>query len=698
MMETEFTIRDPSKNGILYSLARSLWPGLETMSEQRRLVGIGDVFSFLYAFPFALVGLVWLAQVTDRDVFITQYPVLFIIFGLMALFSQVSYFIIVEIRTDRYGSSDGSLSSMILWSAVFLFGPTALWLNVLWNGLNFLFNWRKTNSIATRWNLARNFTFEIAINTFAFLVALAVYQSLGGEIPVPGLSTGTIAIAFVTLIVHLVLTVLVWLGYVLYHLRVQKSLESRTSIQPIIKFFALSFGLPYLSHPFSILAAGLYVQNGFSIYLFFITGLLLVAYLARRLSWAAESNRQRSRQLERLEKLGRALIDAPPDASTLSRLLEEHVPNMFPSGYLSIWLNPGEVVFKYPADWPAVAEEAWQWILDQDQPRAFTSKDSLPWDSNLKEHQSIVIAPILESESANPIGGIYVELRSLAQPWDPHSLEALFPAIQTLGAQVASALHQVDVYAQTLSYQNVSQELRLAGRIQASFLPNKFPTIPGWQFAVTLQPARETSGDFFDVIELSNGRLGVLIADVADKGVGPALYMALSRTLLRTFALDYDADPEVVFFATNGRLLGDARANLFVTCFFGILDPGTGTLTYANAGHNPPILVQKSETERVRSLGRTGIAMGIEEEATWKQERQTIRPGDILILYTDGIPDAQNEEGEFFDEERIIEIATSHLGQPAHEIQTAILNEIQKFVGNTPQSDDITLMILVRDA
>ena len=697
-METNFTFPGNPKNSFLYSLAKIFWPGLETMSEQRRLVGIGDVFSIMYAFPFALGGLFWLIRETDFDILFSQYPVLVIIFGLIALFSQVSYFIIVEIRTDRYGSSDGSLASMILWSAVFLFGPTALWLSILWNGLNFIFNWRKSNSIAARWNLARNFTFEIAINTFAFLIALSVFRFLGGEIPLPGLNPEIIALAFVNLTLHLLLTVLVWIGYILYHLRVQKVVSSSSSIRPIIKFFSLSIGLPYLSHPFSILAAGLYVENGFSIYLFFITGLLLVAYLARRLSWTAESNRQHSRQLERLEKLGRALIDAPPDASTLTSLLEEHVPNMFPSGHLSIWLNPGEVIFKHPADWPTVSEEVWQWILTQDQPLAFTSKDPLPWEASATEHQSIVAAPILQSESARPIGGIYIELRSLAQPWDIRSLVSLFPGIQTLGAQVASALHQAEVYSQTLAFQNVAQELRLAGKIQASFLPNKFPTIPGWQLAVTLQPARDTSGDFFDVIELSEGRLGILIADVADKGVGPALYMALSRTLLRTFAVDYDADPEVVFFAANGRLLSDARANLFVTGFYGILEPENGMLTYANAGHNPPFLIHGNGEVSVQALARTGIAMGIEEESTWRQDSVYIQPGDVLILYTDGIPDAQNEDGAFFDEERIIEIAAAHLGQPAHEIQSAILEEVQKFVGSIPQFDDITLMVLVRDA
>ena len=191
--------------------------------------------------------------------------------------------------------------------------------------------------------------------------------------------------------------------------------------------------------------------------------------------------------------------------------------------------------------------------------------------------------------------------------------------------------------------------------------------------------------------------MGILIADVADKGVGSALYMALSRTLIRTYAEEYDADPEIVFFAANNRLLKDARANLFITTFYGILDPSEGTLTYCNAGHNPPYLVRDSDEKLVDSLTRTGIAMGIEENTTWTTEAITINAGDILVLYTDGIPDAQDQDGDFFNDEAIIDIAQKNSGRLAHEIQSSIIESVQEFSGTTPQSDDITLMVLVRN-
>lgn len=667
------------------------------MSEQRRLVGVGDVITFLYTLPLAVAGLVWLIGTTDGELLRQELPVLGLIFALIILFSRVSYFIIIEIRTDRYGSTDGSLASMVFWSAIFLFGPTALWLLVIWIILRHIWDWRENNSPGARWNQARSTTKGMAATTIGFLVALFFYESWGGTYPLAGLTVETILPALGALFIHFLLLLLIWSGYILYHIRVQKAFSSTNSIQPLIKFIALSLGLPYLAHPFAILAAGLYVQNGPAIYLFFLVGLLLVAILARQLSWTAERNRQQSRQLEKLEQLGRAIINAPLDASLLPSILQEHVPNMFPSGRVAIWISPDQLLFKHPDDWPAIPENIWEWLLQQKEAQAFLAKDELPWDKEKKAHYATVIAPILETESSRPIGGIYLEVRALVQAWDFRSLSNLFPAVQTLAAQIASALHQADMYAQTLALQNVTQELRLAGKIQASFLPNQFPTIPGWQLAVTLLPARETSGDFFDVIPIADDRLGILIADVADKGVGPALYMALSRTLIRTYALDYDAEPEVVFFAANNRLLQDARANLFVTAIYGILDPAAGSFTYCNAGHNPPFLICKENGSGVQALTRTGMAMGIEEEATWTQESVHLDPGDVLLLYTDGIPDAQNNEGQFFDDEALIETAQANLGKSAHEIQAAILEKVTNFTGDTPQFDDITLMILVRD-
>jgi len=696
-MRTFFAASLPEKYNRLSDFAKTFWPGLEGISEQRRLVGTGDVLTFLYTLPLAILGLIWLVLSTDTGVIQKNLVFLIFNFGLFYLFSKLSFFTIVEIRSDRYGSTEDSFASMIQWSAVFLLGPSALWLGVIYYIAEFLIRWRSSTHEAQRWSLLRTVSSTVAISTFAYLVSIAVFEYFGGVFPIRWLSILTIFQGFIALGSEFLLVLLITSGYLIYHIGVQLILAESETIRPIVRFFLIGIGLPFLAHPFSILLAGLLVENGYAIYTFLLLGLILVAYIARRLSLAAETSRQQSRQLEKLEKLGRDLLEVIPDAQALPGVLEKNVPGMFPSGRISIWVSPDTYLLKFPSDWIGLPETAWQLVMNQPTYNSYTAKEDLPWDEESKEHPATITAPIVRSDTGKAIGGIALELRALAQPWDKKSLSTLFPAVQALSDQIASTIHQTQIYEQSLDLQHISQELRLAGQIQASFLPNSFPSLPGWQFAVTLLPARETSGDFFDVIELEDGRLGILVADVADKGVGSALYMALSRTLIRTYAEEYGAEPEVVFFAANNRLLKDARANLFVTVFYGILDVKEGLLTYCNAGHNPPYLIKNSDNEPVLSLNRTGIAMGIEENSTWASETISIDPGDILILYTDGIPDAQDEDGDFFNDEAIIEISRQNAGRYAHEIQKAIIDEVQDFTGNAPQSDDITLMVLMRN-
>jgi sigma-B regulation protein RsbU (phosphoserine phosphatase) len=243
----------------------------------------------------------------------------------------------------------------------------------------------------------------------------------------------------------------------------------------------------------------------------------------------------------------------------------------------------------------------------------------------------------------------------------------------------------------------MERELALAGEVQASFLPRQLPDVPGWQLSVTLRPARATSGDFYDVNLLPNGRLGILVADVVDKGAGAALFMALSSTLIRTYAVEYPAQPELVLKAVNHRILSDTDANQFVTVFYGILDPAAGTLVYCNAGHCPPYLLSTQDGADTRRLIRTGMPLGIFEDETWERDTVQIRPGGVLVLYTDGITEAQNAQGASFGEERLLKAVSANLGRSAQGIQDGVATEIRRFVGDVPQSDDIVLAVLVRD-
>ncbi len=241
------------------------------------------------------------------------------------------------------------------------------------------------------------------------------------------------------------------------------------------------------------------------------------------------------------------------------------------------------------------------------------------------------------------------------------------------------------------------QELTLAGRVQASLMPDRTPEIPGWQIAATWKPARETSGDFYDFVPLQNGRLGIVIADVVDKGMGAALLMALSRTLLRTFAPEYPNHPEHLLQITNQRMLTDIDTGMFVTLFYAVLDPASGLLTYSNAGHPPPYLFTPGAHPGTQALAGSGMPLGVSEEATWQQGTQEIPPGSLLLLYTDGVLDAQNPFGEFMGEEGMLQIIQTRIGQSAQSVQESLLATLGDFAGPEPQADDITLVTLIRD-
>ncbi|HSF81375.1 MAG TPA: SpoIIE family protein phosphatase [Anaerolineales bacterium] len=262
---------------------------------------------------------------------------------------------------------------------------------------------------------------------------------------------------------------------------------------------------------------------------------------------------------------------------------------------------------------------------------------------------------------------------------------------------------QIQAESQAIAAQEVTREMAQAGKIQSSFLPERIPELPGWELAAILEPARQTSGDYYDFIPLPGGFLGIVIADVTDKGAGAALYMASSRTLIRTFAEIYPAQPEEVMAATNRRLLLDTHGGLFVTVFYGILDLATGSLVYCNAGHNPPYLFKAQSPRSFNALTPTSIALGIIEEAHWGKSSQQLDPGDVLVLYTDGAIDALSESQVLFGDQRLLASIRANLGdehgqaRSARQVHRAVLADIHQFAGSAPRPDDLTLIVLRRE-
>jgi sigma-B regulation protein RsbU (phosphoserine phosphatase) len=241
-------------------------------------------------------------------------------------------------------------------------------------------------------------------------------------------------------------------------------------------------------------------------------------------------------------------------------------------------------------------------------------------------------------------------------------------------------------------------ELAIAAEIQQSFLPKTIPKVEGFDVAGRSVMAKEVGGDFFDVIpfevvSLGNRRMGVLIADVSGKGVPAALFMALSRIIVRVNATWHRDDPAQAIHDANNLIAADATAGMFVTLFYGILDHEKQSITYVNAGHNPPILFRAAD----RSLSEfeaTGIAMGARENMPYQSRVCPLSPGDVMVLYTDGITEANNDNGEMYGEARLQEVIRSSAGRSAHDILECILGDVKTFCGSAPQYDDITLMVI----
>jgi sigma-B regulation protein RsbU (phosphoserine phosphatase) len=235
-------------------------------------------------------------------------------------------------------------------------------------------------------------------------------------------------------------------------------------------------------------------------------------------------------------------------------------------------------------------------------------------------------------------------------------------------------------------------EIALAADIQRSFLPHSTPSIPGFDLAATTLPALEVGGDFYDFIPEEGGMLGLVIADAAGKSVPAALFMALSKIIVRTNALTHESVADVLK-DSNEVIAAQSGSGMFVTLFFGILNQKSGNLVYANAGHNPP-LIFRAKDARFDTLGTTGIALGIMEGSEYSQGQITLGPGDILVMYTDGIVEAVNPQGEQFGLQRLRSIIAGSPNLAPDNLLREIVQAVSVFSAGQQQFDDITALVV----
>jgi sigma-B regulation protein RsbU (phosphoserine phosphatase) len=260
--------------------------------------------------------------------------------------------------------------------------------------------------------------------------------------------------------------------------------------------------------------------------------------------------------------------------------------------------------------------------------------------------------------------------------------------------QIALAIQNDKFQRETLEREKLQNEVQLAREIQETFLPSKLPHVPGWEMDFRWQTAREVSGDLYDVFMVHPHTLALVIADVSDKGMPAALYMTVTRTLVRAFSKRFDS-PARVLEQVNSELLKDEANSLFVTGVFALVDTISGSITYCNAGHNPPVLFKRS-TQLISPLQRTGMALGVIRENELFDRTVSLDAGDMLMLYTDGLTETFSVDGEAFGEERVILSLQMNQYRSVCDLLSALTGEVSEFRGNQPIEDDLTILAIQR--
>lgn len=319
--------------------------------------------------------------------------------------------------------------------------------------------------------------------------------------------------------------------------------------------------------------------------------------------------------------------------------------------------------------------------------------DGLTLLGKLRERQGVVKAVVVSA---------YGDMPNIRTAMNRGAIDFLMKPIdfEDLEITIRKTLDHVAEIKQSQQAQEnllaIRQELGVAARIQQSILPRTFPPFPqrtDFQLHASMIPAKEVGGDFFDFFLLDQDHLGLVLGDVSGKGVPAALFMAVSRTLLRATALQKLAPGECLQYV-NTTLAAQNPSHMFVTLFYGILNTRTGELRYANGGHNPPYVFSREGKVRVLPGDKNGMIVGLLDGASYQTASHTIAPGEGLFVFTDGVTEAMDRNQDFFTEEKLEGLLAQHGALPVDQLVQQVMASVEQFAAGTAQSDDITVMAM----
>ncbi|MBZ0295792.1 MAG: SpoIIE family protein phosphatase [Anaerolineae bacterium] len=299
--------------------------------------------------------------------------------------------------------------------------------------------------------------------------------------------------------------------------------------------------------------------------------------------------------------------------------------------------------------------------------------------------RAILCAPMLVKDRL--VGVVYVDTSMRSGNFS----EADRNLLSAVAGQAGIAIENARLYAVAVEKGRIERELQMGREMQRALMPQEMPVLEGYELAAIWRAAREMAGDFYDAFHLGEDRLGVVIADVSDKGAAAALFMAVSRSFIRSYA-HAGLSPVDTLRATNDLILDDADSGMFVTAYHSIFDRN-GICYNVNAGHNPPLYYQHAK-RKASFMPRGGRAIGWFADNPVKEVILELSPGDTLVYYTDGVTEAEDEESRFYSDARLIRAVMACAGESAAGVRDYIVRDVEQFCGNVPLFDDLTLLVV----